>query len=228
MVGTSSKVNRIPFGTGFSFDGNNFSTIQFPDAVDFGTSLNGISNSGVMVGTYDHEGGFNINFTVDGNTITKLPDIFGDDSHANDINNQGLIVGTLTTPAPADVISGFIFENGTLTTFLFPGSDATTASGINDFNNIVGSFSEAGGGFELQHGYLFDNGNFQQIDFPGATATEARGINNSGQIVGTYFNGSNWHGFLASKTTQVPEPATALLIGLTLGGLVFMRRNLLK
>jgi len=228
MVGTAFEQQAsILFGTGFSFDGGNFKPVQFSEAVQFGTSLNGISNSGLMVGSFD-DGATNRNFVIDENNVTKLSDVFGDDSSANDINNKDLIVGDFLTPA--DVDRGFTFVGDTLTELSFPGSDSTFANSVNDLDLIVGSFVrfEEDGGFE-EHGYFFEDGNYFQIDFPGAEGTTIRGINNSGDIVGAYLDGSGWHGFLASRTaSQVPEPATMALLGMTLGGVALLRRKAVK
>jgi uncharacterized membrane protein len=63
-----------------------------------------------------------------------------------------------------------------------PGATFTWANGINDVGQIVGAYSDTGGG----HGFLFDQGIYTTIDGPGAVAdfgTQAYGINDSGQIV---------------------------------------------
>jgi probable HAF family extracellular repeat protein len=81
----------------------------------------------------------------------------------------------------------------TFTTIDVPGALATYAYGINDRNQIVGSYFD---GFR-NHGYLWDEGVFTTIDVPGAQTTFAYGINARGQIVGTcdfFFSGT--HGFL--------------------------------
>jgi uncharacterized membrane protein len=85
----------------------------------------------------------------------------------------------------------------------FPGAVLTEASGINDFNQIVGDYRDALGRF---HGFFWDSGLFLTFDvpFPDARTTGPKGINNVGQITGSYFDSNtsaqfpngHLHGFL--------------------------------
>ncbi len=96
---------------------------------------------------------------------------------------------------------GFLLSGGTYTTIDFPGAAAGTyANAINDSDQIVGAYGDAGGD---EHGYLLSGGQFTTIDFPGAVGlTAAQGINDSGQIVGYYVDsGGSSHGFLLSDGT---------------------------
>jgi uncharacterized membrane protein len=68
------------------------------------------------------------------------------------------------------------------TTIDVPGSVRTGAAGINDSDQIVGSYSDG----TTDHGFLDTAGSFTTIDVPGASSTSASGINDSGQIVGGY------------------------------------------
>jgi hypothetical protein len=85
----------------------------------------------------------------------------------------------------------------TFTRIDFPGATETDAQGINDSDQIVGTYDEAIG---QSHGYLLDGGSFTSIDVPGAGITEATDINNGGQIVGT-FSARGFHGFLLDSGT---------------------------
>jgi probable HAF family extracellular repeat protein len=92
-------------------------------------------------------------------------------------------------------------------TFDFPGSHSTFASGIDTAGRIVGYYTDDGG----THGFVFNNGAYSAIDVPGAHWTVAYGINSTGQIVGGFGSSdasSGRHGFLLSggsfSTFDVP------------------------
>jgi probable HAF family extracellular repeat protein len=76
----------------------------------------------------------------------------------------------------------------------------TQAFGVNDADEIVGSYQDATG----QHGFLLSGGTYTTFDLPLATmGTFATGINASGQIVGFYQDSSGrYHGFLLSGGTE--------------------------
>jgi len=108
-----------------------------------------------------------------------------------------LVIGALAWTSRANAI---------FTTVDAPGAaNGTSASGINDRGQIVGSYSDAAG---KNHSFLLDDGTFTTIDFPGAVCTQAIGINDRGQIVGGYaekscnpFAGMVPHGFLLGDGT---------------------------
>src|SRR5438105_3203352 len=93
------------------------------------------------------------------------------------------------------------------TTLDGPGSSLPTspsANGINNFGQIVGTYSDLTG----QYGFLLDNGSYTTRE-RGSYLTSANGINASSQIVGWYSD-DTWgdsHGFLlenGSYTTLDP------------------------
>ena len=83
----------------------------------------------------------------------------------------------------------------TFTTIDVPGATSTSAYGINDAGQIVGSFNNATG----SHGFLKDGATFTGFNVPGTTDTDASGINDAGQIVGDF--GGN--GFLKDGATFI-------------------------
>src|SRR5260370_37995567 len=125
-----------------------------------------------------------------------------------------LLIG-LSARSSAAIIYAF-------TTFDVPGAFVTNtfAFGINAAGQIVGQFLTSMGPTGSAHGFLKDGASFTTIDVPGAFSTEAFGINAAGQIAGSDF--TRGHGFVA---TPVPEPATWLLFGSSLVGLVRWRRR---
>src|SRR5436190_1788450 len=105
------------------------------------------------------------------------------------VNDTDQIVGSTG-------MHGFLESGGTYTTLDDPlATTGTSALGINDMGQIVGTYSNATG----KHGFLLSGGTYTTLDDPLATAgTIAYGINDLGQIVGTYNDASGIHTFLYS------------------------------
>jgi len=99
---------------------------------------------------------------------------------------------------------------GSFTPIDVPGAAGTFAQGINNFDAIVGGYTDA---FAVGHGFFDSGGSFTPIDVPGAGFTNAWAINDSGDIVGEYTDATGTHGFLATPTAVVPEPASIVLLG---------------
>jgi probable HAF family extracellular repeat protein len=95
----------------------------------------------------------------------------------------------------------------TSTTFDGPSTSigGIEARGINDTDQIVGSYADKDGRY---HGYIFDadSGTYTTLDDPfGAGGTFASGINDRGLVVGSYLDADNlsghYHGFLYNGRT---------------------------
>src|SRR5258708_35372287 len=77
----------------------------------------------------------------------------------------------------------------------------TQAFGVNDTDQIVGSYSNASG----SHGFLESGGMYTTLDDPLATTgTTAQGINATGQTVGFYNTTNGPHGLLFTGGTSPP------------------------
>ena len=81
---------------------------------------------------------------------------------------------------------GFVTDGKTFTLLAFPGSPQTSALGINNLGDIVGSYEAANG---LQHAFVLSGDAFTSIIPPNSLHSVATGINNHGDVVGYYLAG---------------------------------------
>ena len=119
---------------------------------------------------------------------------------------------------------GFIWSNGTFTTFSVPGDGpgfGTRAFGINDFGEVVGDY---GTGQVPFHGFLRSStGDFTTFDVPGVVQTTGEGINNAGTIVGFYIEVQGPpHGFVLKNgvfmTVDVPNSSNTAINSINANG----------
>jgi hypothetical protein len=151
---------------GFSLDGifedsslvdGTFTTIDYPGAISIqGMALNA---AGTVAGYYvDMTGRFH-GFLLDGDSFSSFdpPDSVktGESGGILKINPAGDVVGIYTTasdvPLPCGCSGhGFIFRNGTFTSFDFPNAVVTNNTGINPQGDIVGNYIDQAG---RRHGF---------------------------------------------------------------------------
>lgn len=125
-----------------------------------------------------------------------------------DINDAGMMVGGY---GDSSTYNAFIYDPtlNSFSTVSMPNATTTTAIGINNANQVVGTYKDSSNSY---HGFLFDGTGYTSIDMPGATKTEALGINNNGQVVGYYVDSNLLtHGYIfdifsqAFTTLDIPE-----------------------
>jgi uncharacterized membrane protein len=187
---------------GFSVDakGNNhgfvdwngaFSTVDDPLAAGKVKTVQvlGLNNKGVAVGFYNDAQGnphaFKYNLMT--RTFTTLTPPNSDRAVATGINSSDEITGFLSR---GKVTSSFLVSHARYSEFEAPGSTNTQAFGLNDLDEIVGSYVDAAG---KTHGFSASNATghatFKTIDDPlGIGNTILNGINDKGQIVGFFTN----------------------------------------
>jgi uncharacterized membrane protein len=166
-----------------------FTTLDIPGV----TEVNGINNSGQIVGTFETASPLPTPPEIHGfldtrGTLTTIdvPGGIPGTTGARGINNKGQIVGFYTgTYDGATGQFGFLDTGGVFTTIAPPGAIQSVVEGINDSGAMVGSYIDASGHLRS---FLDQSGILTTINVPGAVpgSTEATGINDKGQIVGIY------------------------------------------
>ena len=106
----------------------------------------------------------------------------GDGDDARGINPEGDIVGWFASEDEGWISHGYLWREGNVTQFDYPGADYTIAEDINAAGDIVGFYGLG----DTEHGFLLRDGVYTTIDPPDALLTNARGVNDRGDIVGLY------------------------------------------
>jgi hypothetical protein len=162
--------------------------------------LLGVNNKGIAVGFYNDAKNnahpYEVNQATDVFTTLNVPG----SATATGINNNGDIVGFTTQSGATH--SWLRLPTGQLITFQFPGGSDTEAFGINDHNEIVGSYTDGAG---VDHGFTLTAptgpvSHWQSIDDPnGVGSTVVNGLNDAGDLVGFYTDAAgNVDGLLAT------------------------------
>ena len=113
---------------------------------------------------------------------------------ATAINDRGHIAGNIGS-------DGFLLRHGHLTELAVPGASATMALGVNNFDEVVGTYMVGSGSSAQMHGFTWQPGRgFTTFDDPhGMGTTTVNGVNDFGQLVGFYVDAAgNTDGFLAT------------------------------
>jgi hypothetical protein len=208
-------LNNLGDTTGFWVSGNGtnhgfvewngvFASYNDPKTPHMKGSVNqllGINGNGVAVGFYVDAKGNSHAYQVNQDTgvFTRLP-VPGKTSVATGINNNGDIVGFST--GSAGLTFSWQLANGHLTAFGWPGGSDAEAFGVNDKDQIVGSYLDSSG---VMHGFVITDPKgphsaYQSIDDPnGIGSTVVNGINDAGDLVGFYTDSAgNTDGMLAT------------------------------
>ncbi len=169
-----------------------------------GTTVNGVSNTGAIVGFSSNANATVLtNFVRNPNGTFSTLNINNDPlANANGINSFGVVVGATAGQA-------FMLQNGNLAV-LPPVNTATameTAFGINDHGTVVGQYTD--GNTDTEPGFVDQNGNFTILNpVANAVVTNAQGINGNGLVTGFYStDGEHQHGFFyntANGMYQLP------------------------
>ena len=158
--------------------------------------LLGVNNEGTAAGFYNDANGASHGYLYQIQTGKFTPvtlPVHADSVVASGINDRGDISGFYTV---GKVTSAFLIHYHHFTALNFGAKTNTQALGVNNGDQVVGSFVDRAGSM---HGFVWANGGVKRIDDPHAKAgTVVNGINNRHQLVGFYVDAAgNTDGFVA-------------------------------
>ena len=209
-VGFWSSMNNASMvndNHGFYERNGTFHNADFPTGTPAAPPVDqllGVNNGDVAVGFWTDANGnnhgykFNIG-TKRFSTVTD-PNAPGASLTAAAINNNGDIAGFYTSPATGST-DGFLKYHGTFKDLAVPGASSTMALGVNDNDEVVGTYTVGSGSTAMMHGFTWTPGRgFTSFDDPqGMGTTTINGVNDAGDLVGFYVDAAgNTDGLLAT------------------------------
>lgn len=165
--------------------------------------LLGVNDHNVAVGFFTNAIGQDRGYTYNINTKkfarVRVPGIagLGPSLSANAINNAGDVAG-FYNKTPSQVDAFLKLHSGRFVTIAFPGASMTQAFGVNDSDEVVGTYTVGSGNSAVTHGFTWRGGRFVSVDIGGASSTTINGVNNEGDLVGFFTDPKgNTDGFFA-------------------------------
>jgi hypothetical protein len=187
--------------------GGHFRQVDFPAASPASTPTDqnlGVNDEGIVVGFYNDANGNSHGYEYDiwtrqFSTVVD-PSAPGASLTAAAINDRGHVAGFYVNPSNGNT-DGFLLSHGHFKDLAVPGASSTTALGVNNNDEVVGTYTVGSGSSAVMHGFTWTRGHgFSTVDDPdGIGATTINGVNDVGQLVGFYTDGNgNTDGFLAT------------------------------
>jgi probable HAF family extracellular repeat protein len=174
-------------------------TVQDLGTVDAQYAYGRVVNaSGQMAGEWIN-GPYGGGFLYSGGTITQLGTLGGGpQTFVNGMNDAGVIVGS-SLPLEG-TYHAYVYSAGAMTDLGTPYEYESSANGINNSGDIVGSI--AGWAVEApEHAFLYSGGVMHDLGTFGGLTSLANGINDSGLIVGSVGTDTGRWGFLYNGST---------------------------
>jgi hypothetical protein len=205
---TMNNANLANDNHGFWERHGRFHVADFPGGSPAGTTLDqllGVNDDDIAVGFWtDAAGnahGYELNINTGRFSSVTDPHAPGASLTAAAISNDGAIAGFYTNPA-GNITDGFLKAGHRFIDLAVPGASSTMALGVNDRDEVVGTYMTGSGGNPVMHGFTWTpEGGFTTVDDPnGVGTTTVNGLNDAGELVGFYTDGAgNTDGFLAKR-----------------------------
>ncbi|WP_341312024.1 hypothetical protein WN982_10880 [Paraburkholderia sp. IMGN_8] len=204
---------------GFLLSNGQYSSVDFPGAI--ATEALAINNAPVpvIVGNFTDATGVTHGFVLRNGVYRQIDYPFATDVSITGINDSEQIVG-LYDDAPAPGVHGFVGNLGTATALEFPPlpRGSTSAGGINNAGNVIGTVRTTGG---APIGFLFGAGNYEDVALGTGFPTLMNDINNADLAVGNFYDRTtgSW-GAIAVPLSLTPgrsEPPAPMLLRMPAG-----------
>jgi hypothetical protein len=173
-----------------------FRKVDFPTGDNSKPAVNqllGVNDAGVAVGFYMNGAGsgrgYEYNIFTGRFTRVLVPGAAGGTAGpsltAAAINNHSDVAGFYNKTS-ATVDAFLKLRSGKFETIAYPGASSTQAFGVNDSDEVVGTYTTGSGNSAVTHGFTWRNGDFVSVSIPAGSSTTVNGVNNEGDIVGFY------------------------------------------
>ena len=208
-MNTASMTNN---NFGFYASNGSFHQVNFPTGDNASPQVDqllGVNDHGVAVGFYTNGQGSSrgYEYNIGSHQFTRiLPPGYTSGTSLNSpsltatgINNHGDVTGFYNKTS-AQVDAFLKLHNGQFITLAVPGASMTQAFGVNDSDEVVGTYTDGTGNSAQTHGFTWRPGHgFTTVDDPhGIGATTINGVNDHGDLVGFYTDAAgNTDGMLA-------------------------------
>jgi hypothetical protein len=200
---TSSMTNN---NFGFYEQDGRFHDVNFPigDAASPPVDqLLGVNNRGIAVGFFTNNAGLNrgyeYNIRMHRYSRVEIPRVrgLGPSLTAAAINNHGDVAGFYNKTSTQ--VDAFLkMRSGRFITLAYRGASMTQAFGVNDSDEVVGTYTTGTGNAAVTHGFTWKDGKYASVNISGASSTAINGVNDEGDLVGFYTDAKgNTDGLLA-------------------------------
>lgn len=204
------------FAAGAANAGSMVPITEVPTSVQFSTSAIGVTDKGVLVGSFTGTDGHSHGFVGPNGEYTQF-DVGTNGTQPRAINNAGFITGLSNSDDVNPVSDGVMFEGTpslTFTPITMAGAQMFgIPQGINDDGLFVGGYHPASGAPSQVNGFYGLNSQYaQELTLPFPTIQiRARGINKKGTVVGLFFGPDGVsHGFIVNNNAVTvvtyPDP----------------------
>jgi len=151
--------------------------------------LLGVNDSDVAVGFFTNSAGDNRGYEYNIRTHrfsrVLIPGQrgLGPSLTAAAINSHGDVAGFYNKTS-AQVDAFLKLGSGRFITLAYPKATATQAFGVNDSDEVVGTYTTGTGNAAVTHGFTWWDGKYTSVNISGASSTAINGVNDEGDLVG--------------------------------------------